>query len=151
MVVKICHALISQYLFLCFIMPRQNGKEDIMVEEQLMRMQYSPFLLFTWPRELFWPPHLSARSRNDWNDQKFQVTGVCDHVAPHQGVARSGSTCSCNPFSARKISSGLRRTGWLSSSRTTNRSNVRAKVTFSSDMAKFCPMQFLQGGERGQF
>lgn len=65
---------------------------------------------------------------------------------PDQDLLGSGSTVSHSPFSARKISSGLRRTVLVSSTRNANRSNVRARVTFSSAMAKFCPMQFLQGG-----
>ena len=65
------------------------------------------------------------------------------HTPPPQGIPDSGSSCSQSPSSARRISSVLRRTGLAGSGLTAKCARVSAATTFSSAMAKLCPMQFL--------
>jgi len=65
----------------------------------------------------------------------------CPHVP--QATSGSGSSSSQSPSSARRMSSVLRRGGRSASSRMVKRATVNAATTFSSAMAKLCPMQFL--------
>ena len=65
------------------------------------------------------------------------------HTPPPQGIPDSGSSCSQSPSSARRISSVLRRTGLAGSGLMAKCARVSAATTFSSAMAKLCPMQFL--------
>lgn len=85
-------------------------------------------------------PSFIHRSSLGWD---IHHTGcpLCPRVP--QATSGSGSSSSQSPSSVRRMSSGLRRGGRPASSLMAKRATVNAATTFSSAMAKLCPMQFL--------